>query len=112
MKKMPKSKHKEYGEIKKNVMVTLTPTGTEGLDKIANTMNVSKSELLERIGRGLIVTKKTAIGEILLQLLEEAKGQLERYEHLIKSLHIESSKTQKYVESLEALLEQLQQSAE
>jgi hypothetical protein len=58
------------------------------------------------------VAKRTAIGGILFQLLGEAKGQLERYEDLIKTLHIESSKTQKYVESLEALLEQLQQSAE
>jgi hypothetical protein len=58
------------------------------------------------------VTKRTVIGGILFQLLEEAKGQLERYESLIKSLHIESSKTQRYVETLEALLEKLQQSAE
>lgn len=58
------------------------------------------------------VSKRAIIGGILFQLLEEAKGQLERYESLIKTLHIESSKTQRYVDNLESILEQLQQSAE
>lgn len=32
----------------------MTPTALEGFDEHANTWNVSKSELIERIGRGII----------------------------------------------------------
>lgn len=45
----------------------------------------------DRTRTDTFVTKRAAIGGILFQLLEEAKGQLERYESLIKTLHIESS---------------------
>jgi hypothetical protein len=34
-------------------MSGLTPTGVRGLDAVAAQMNLSRSELVERIGRGL-----------------------------------------------------------
>jgi len=43
-----------YDEMKKRVGMTLTPTAIEGLDYHANVWNVSKSELVEQIGRGII----------------------------------------------------------
>ena len=49
---MKKSKHREHGEIKKNVGITLTETALSGLDTLAATANVSRSHLIEMIGRG------------------------------------------------------------
>lgn len=43
-----------YDEMKKRVGMTLTPTAIEGFDKHAAAWDVSKSELIERIGRGII----------------------------------------------------------
>jgi len=43
-----------YDEMKKRVGMTLTPTAIEGLDHHANIWNVSKSELVEQIGRVII----------------------------------------------------------
>ncbi len=63
---MPKSKHREYGEIKKQVSLGLTPTGVEGLDKQAEKMGVSRSQLIEMIGRGEITlhaVDKQRLGE-------------------------------------------------
>ncbi|MCA1993600.1 MAG: ribbon-helix-helix protein, CopG family [Coleofasciculus sp. S288] len=51
---MPKAKHSEYGEIKKDAHFSLTPTSIEGLDKMARQRRISRSEMVERIGRGLI----------------------------------------------------------
>ncbi len=51
---MPKAKHSEYGEIKKDAHFSLTPTSIEGLDKMARQRKISRSELVEKIGRGLI----------------------------------------------------------
>ncbi|AKG21799.1 hypothetical protein IJ00_11500 [Calothrix sp. 336/3] len=51
---MPKSKHREYGEIKKPVALGLTQAGLEGLDKLAVKVGVSRSQLVELIGRGEI----------------------------------------------------------
>lgn len=39
-------------EVKKRVNMTLTPTATEGLDSLAQSKGVSRSELVEQIGRG------------------------------------------------------------
>ncbi|MGE5660047.1 MAG: hypothetical protein ACM37W_25935 [Actinomycetota bacterium] len=44
-----------YSEYKKNVVVTLTNTGVAGLDKLAEQYNLSRSELVEQIGRGKII---------------------------------------------------------
>lgn len=58
---MPKKRQKKlkgqpeiYDEVKGQVNLSLTPTGTKGLDTLAGTMGLSRSELAERIGRRLI----------------------------------------------------------
>lgn len=43
-----------YSEIKKSTSVGLTPTATRELDQIAAALGISRSELVERIGRGLL----------------------------------------------------------
>ena len=43
-----------YDEMKKRVGISVTPTALEGFDEHATTWDVSKSELIERIGRGII----------------------------------------------------------
>ena len=43
-----------YGEKKKRVNFTLTPTALEELEKFAQALNLSVSEFIERIGRGII----------------------------------------------------------
>lgn len=43
-----------YDEVKGQVNLSLTPTGTKGLDTLAASMDLSRSELVERIGRKLI----------------------------------------------------------
>jgi metal-responsive CopG/Arc/MetJ family transcriptional regulator len=63
---MPKAKHSEYGEIKKDAHFSLTPTSIEGLDKMARQRKISRSELVEKIGRGLIsisAPEKQRLGE-------------------------------------------------
>lgn len=50
----------DYGEMKTRITVSVTPTAVNGIDAIAESMKISRSELLERIGRGLLkVTKPT-----------------------------------------------------
>ena len=43
-----------WGELKKPVTMTLTPTSISGLDVIAHGLGLSRFELVERIGRGVI----------------------------------------------------------
>ncbi len=43
-----------YDEVKKRVNLSLTPTAIAGLDKLSQEFNLSRSELVEQIGRGLI----------------------------------------------------------
>lgn len=43
-----------YDEVKKRVNLALTPTGINGLDAIASSLDISRSELVEQIGRKLI----------------------------------------------------------
>ncbi len=45
---------REYGEKKVYMNNAITPTAQAGLDAIAKSMNLSRSELLERIGRGML----------------------------------------------------------
>jgi metal-responsive CopG/Arc/MetJ family transcriptional regulator len=52
---MPKAKHSEYGENKKAANLSLTQTSIEGLDELAKERKISRSELVERIGRRLIL---------------------------------------------------------
>lgn len=43
-----------YDEFKRSLDLTLTPTAKQGLSELAKEWNLSKSELIERIGRGII----------------------------------------------------------
>ncbi|MEP0811380.1 hypothetical protein [Coleofasciculus sp. FACHB-SPT9] len=43
-----------YDELKKIVSLSLTPTALAGLDESSARLNISRSELVERIGRGLL----------------------------------------------------------
>lgn len=40
-----------YDELKKPTTVALTPTAIAGLDEISKAMGISRSELVERLGR-------------------------------------------------------------
>ncbi|MEL6442218.1 MAG: ribbon-helix-helix protein, CopG family [Cyanobacteria bacterium J06621_8] len=57
---MPKGQKKSKGvpelhdEVKKRVNLSLTPTAIAGLDKLAEESDLSRSELVEQIGRGMI----------------------------------------------------------
>ena len=43
-----------WDELKTKVSMTLTPTAVEGLDILASKRQLSRSEFVERIGRGII----------------------------------------------------------
>ena len=57
---MPKGQKKLKGvpdlhdEVKKRANLSLTPTAIAGLDKLSQELDLSRSELVEQIGRGLI----------------------------------------------------------
>lgn len=44
----------EYNELKTRITVSITPTAVNGIDAIANSLQISRSELMEQIGRGLL----------------------------------------------------------
>ena len=44
-----------YDELKKPITVALTPTAVRGLDELSALMQISRSELVERIGRKLLL---------------------------------------------------------
>ncbi|MGF1520908.1 MAG: hypothetical protein ACFBSF_01135 [Leptolyngbyaceae cyanobacterium] len=44
-----------YDEVKKSREITVTPTGWAGFKAIAQGLELSASELVERIGRGVLV---------------------------------------------------------
>lgn len=43
-----------YNELKKIFSFSLTPTARAGLEQLSEQLNISRSELIERIGRGLL----------------------------------------------------------
>ncbi len=56
---MPRKGHKSragvgdsYGEVKKDINLTLTPTAIDALAKKAKFLGLSKSELIEKFARG------------------------------------------------------------
>ncbi len=53
-KKTSKGYPELYDEVKKRVNLSLTPTAIAGLDKLSQELNLSRSELVEQIGRGSI----------------------------------------------------------
>lgn len=54
-----------YNELKKIFSFSLTPTARAGLEQLSEQLNISRSELIERIGRGLltIAELKTEVDE-------------------------------------------------
>ncbi len=53
-----------HGELKKNVTVSLTPTGRAGIDEICDTLGITRSEFFERIGRLPLTFFKPLLTEI------------------------------------------------
>ena len=49
-----KASHLLYGEKKSSMNSMVTPTAQMGLDQLAHRMGISRSEFLERVGRGLL----------------------------------------------------------
>lgn len=43
-----------YDELKKIVSFSITPTAQLGLERLSEQLKISRSELIERIGRGLL----------------------------------------------------------
>lgn len=52
-----------YDELKKIVTVSLTPTAVAGLDQYARDRSISRSELIERIGRQVIKLSSDLVHE-------------------------------------------------
>ena len=52
--KSMRGKPEAYEELKKVTTISITATGLAGLDCLARTRNISRSEFVEQIGRGMI----------------------------------------------------------
>ena len=52
--KSTRGKPEIYDELKKNATFCLTPTAIDGLDQLSASLNISRSEFIERVGRGLL----------------------------------------------------------
>lgn len=63
-----------YDEVKGQVNLSLTATGVKGLDDLAKKMGLSRSELIEQIGRGLLLVLSTEELAALRQILELIKA--------------------------------------
>ena len=50
-----------WDELKRRCTIALTPTAITGLDQLAKQRKLSRSELIERIGRGLIPLGKEVV---------------------------------------------------
>lgn len=60
-KKNQKGQPEKYGEMKKRVNFTLTPTGIAQLEGLAIQRQLSKSEFIEQVARGEISTHPDAL---------------------------------------------------
>lgn len=64
-----------YDEVKGQVNLSLTASGVQGLDILAQKMGLSRSEFIEQIGRGLLLVlsphEQTALRQVLEQLQSE-----------------------------------------
>lgn len=67
-----------YEEVKGRVNLSLTRAGVEGLDALASTFGLSRSELVERIGRGLIPLHPDTIPEAAKEVRAALGKQLRR----------------------------------
>lgn len=54
----------EYGEKKAYMNNAVTPTAQAGLDAIATSFGISRSELLERIGRGILIVQPAPMEQL------------------------------------------------
>lgn len=52
--KSMRDKPEIYDELKRIVSIGITPTARAGLDELSQKRSISRSELIEQIGRGLI----------------------------------------------------------
>jgi hypothetical protein len=50
----PEGRPPRYGKTKTRINLTLTQEGIAGLERLAEALELSRSELVERIGRGVI----------------------------------------------------------
>jgi len=66
-----KADREEYGEKKDRVNVSLTPTAQRLLDQQGTVLGISRSELIERLARGLISSNLEArsLGEFCANCL-------------------------------------------
>lgn len=60
-----------YGEVKRNVSLSLTPTAVAGLDQLSQIRQISRSELIERLGQGLFVLVEVPKGELIVSFVNE-----------------------------------------
>lgn len=60
-----------YDELKKRITLAVTPTGVEGLDAIASSLGLSRSELVERIGRGMIALDLNSLSDEEREAIEK-----------------------------------------
>ncbi|OCQ98528.1 hypothetical protein BCR12_02495 [Limnothrix sp. P13C2] len=51
---MPKARNRQYGETKKERILTLTQTAWDALEAQGRSLGVSRSELIEQFARGLL----------------------------------------------------------
>ena len=64
-----------YDEVKGQVNLSLTATGVQGLDALAKNMGLSRSELVEQIGRGLLPVLSPQEQTALALLLDKLQGE-------------------------------------
>jgi len=57
--KIIKTPKGQYNQKKVSVNICITPDATVGLDAIAQSLKISRSELIEQIGRGLLKVVKS-----------------------------------------------------
>ncbi|BAU65472.1 CopG/DNA-binding domain-containing protein [Stanieria sp. NIES-3757] len=82
---MPKGQKKSKGvpelhdEVKKRVNLSLTPTAIAGLDRLSQELNLSRSELVEQVGRGsLPLAEQSSLSEEFVISLTHSLSLTER----------------------------------
>ncbi|MBW4528332.1 MAG: ribbon-helix-helix domain-containing protein [Phormidium tanganyikae FI6-MK23] len=58
-----------YGEVKQNVSLSLTPTALTGLDQLSQARQLSRSELIERLGQGLFALVEVPKEDSIIPLM-------------------------------------------
>ncbi len=70
-KKNQKGQPEKYGEMKKRVNFTLTPTGVTRLEDLATQRQLSKSELIEQVARGEISIQPNALTPVGKEIVKK-----------------------------------------